>query len=66
MKPHERLEMEIAMEQIAKIVPAMMGAYPCIAKMMKAYFDELVKEGFTEVQALHIVTIQGVTARLGS
>lgn len=66
MKPHERLEMEIAMEQIAKIVPAMMGAYPSIAKMMKAYFDELVKEGFTEVQALHIVAIQGVTARLGS
>lgn len=64
MKPHERLEMEIAMEQIAKIVPAMMGAYPSIAKMMKAYFDELVKEGFSENQALHIVATQGVTARM--
>jgi len=66
MKPHERLEMEIAMEQISKMVPAMMGTYPSVAKMMKAYFDELVKAGFSEAQALIIVAMQGVTARLGS
>ena len=64
MKPHERLELELASDNIAKIVPTMLGLYPAIAQMTKAYFDALVKEGFSENQALHIVATQGVTARM--
>ena len=64
MKPHERLELELASDNIAKIVPTMLGLYPAIAQMTKAYFDALVKEGFSENQALHIVATQGITARM--
>lgn len=66
MKPHERLEMELAADQIAKLSPLMLGLYPSIAKLTRAYFNELIKEGFTEAQALYIVATQGVTARFGS
>jgi len=65
LKPHEKLEFEIMIDNMAKLTPAMLGIYPSIAKLTHSYFNELVKEGFTESQALHIVAIQGVTARLG-
>jgi len=64
MKPHERLELELAADSIAKIQPMMLGLYPAIARLTRAYYNELVKEGFTEAQALHIVSTQGIMARL--
>lgn len=64
MEPHERLEMEMAAEMLAKTLPALLGAYGTVAKAHKAYFDELVKAGFSEQQALHIVSVQGVTGGL--
>ncbi|MEB4785106.1 hypothetical protein P5G60_25595 [Paenibacillus jamilae] len=65
MKPHEQLEFEMAKENILKALPAMLGMYGAVAKASKAYFDELVAAGFSETQALHIVSDQGITARLG-
>jgi hypothetical protein len=64
MKPHEQLELEMAADNIARIKPMMLGLYPAIAQMTRVYFNELVKEGFTEAQALHIVATQGIMARL--
>jgi hypothetical protein len=64
MKPHEKMEIELAAENSERAVPAMIGSYPSIAKMSKAYYNELVKEGFSETQALHIVSSQGVFALL--
>ncbi|MMZ43859.1 hypothetical protein D1872_54270 [compost metagenome] len=65
MKPHEQLEFEMAKENILKALPAMLGMYGAVAKASKAHFDELIAAGFSEAQALHIVSDQGITARLG-
>ncbi|WP_339200390.1 hypothetical protein MKY24_16650 [Paenibacillus sp. FSL P2-0322] len=65
MKPHEQLEYEMAMENMLKVLPAMLGMYGAVAKATKAYYDELIAAGFSEAQALHIVSAQGITARLG-
>ncbi|PFR93485.1 hypothetical protein [Priestia megaterium] len=62
MKPHERAEYEIAKATMEKGVPAMLGAYPSIAKLTMTYYKELVKEGFNEQQALYIVAKQGYLA----
>jgi hypothetical protein len=62
MKPHEQIEMEMMRDQIMKVLPALLGAYSGIAKATKAYYDELVKHGFTEQQALKIVSEQGFMA----
>ncbi|MEC0666314.1 hypothetical protein P8864_10475 [Priestia flexa] len=60
MKPHEKMEYQLAKEQLEKAIPAMLGAYPTLAKLTRNYYKELIKEGFTEDQALHIVTHQGI------
>ncbi|MDT2173271.1 hypothetical protein [Paenibacillus larvae] len=64
MKPHEQMEFELAFESIKKLMPMMLGTYPTIAKLSKVYYDELIKEGFPEDQALYIVAEQGIKARL--
>lgn len=63
-KYESNIEYQMMMDQIQKVMPALMGAYPKIAEITKAYYDELVKQGFTESQALHIVTEQGWRARM--
>ncbi|KAF6636541.1 hypothetical protein ABEW32_11475 [Paenibacillus jamilae] len=65
MKPHEQLEAELSAENMLKILPALLGMYGPVAFATKAYFDQLVSTGFSEAQALHIVSAQGITARLG-
>lgn len=65
MEPHERMEFELAAESMMKALPALLGAYGAVAKASKQYFDELVKAGFSEAQALHIVSTQGITGGLG-
>lgn len=37
-----------------------MELYELIAKCRKKYFDELVKEGFSEAQALEIITAEKI------
>ncbi|MED3932931.1 hypothetical protein [Priestia megaterium] len=62
MKPHEQAEYEIARAAMEKGVPAMLGAYPSIAKLTMSYYKELVQQGFNEQQALYIVAKQGYLA----
>ncbi|MEK4993238.1 hypothetical protein NSS98_25195 [Paenibacillus sp. FSL E2-0274] len=64
MKPHERMEFELAADSLTKALPALLGAYGAVAKAHRAYFLELVKSGFSESQALHIVATQGVLGGL--
>lgn len=62
MKPHEQMEFELMAQQLEKAVPAMLGAYPAIAQLTRAYYQQLKKQGFSEKEALHIVAIQGFNA----
>ncbi|WP_100373095.1 hypothetical protein [Bacillus sp. FJAT-45037] len=62
MKPHEQMEFELMMQQLEKVVPGMLGAYPTIAKLTRSYYLELKKQGFNEKEALHIVSTQGFIA----
>lgn len=62
MDPMQKLEMEMVTDQLIKALPTLMGAYPVISQATKAYFDELKKVGFTQEQALHIVSTQGIMA----
>lgn len=55
MNAHKKLELEMAKDSELEL-------YPIIAQCLKAYFDELINQGFTEQQALHIVAIQGINA----
>lgn len=64
MEAHERMEFELAAEALMKALPALLGSYGAVAKAHRAYFLELVKEGFSEAQALHIVATQGVLGGL--
>jgi uncharacterized pyridoxamine 5'-phosphate oxidase family protein len=50
-----RVEAEIAVDQMIEILPAMLRQVPYQAKVFKAKYDALVKEGFTKEEALDIV-----------
>ncbi|AIQ54546.1 hypothetical protein [Paenibacillus sp. FSL R7-0331] len=58
------MEFELSNDSLMKALPALLGAYPSVARALKAYFDELVKVGFSEAQALHIISVQGVMGGL--
>ena len=49
-------------DAIKEAAPVQMEMYVEIAKLEKAYYDELVKAGFSENQALHIIAVQGAGA----
>ncbi|SFP09982.1 hypothetical protein [Salibacterium halotolerans] len=49
-------------DAVKEAVPLQMELYVEFAKLQKAYFDELVQAGFSESQALHIVSVQGPLA----
>ncbi|QCS52368.1 hypothetical protein [Priestia flexa] len=66
MKPHEEVEYQLAKKQIERVLPAMLGTYPGVAKLMMQYYKNLVKEGFSDKQALYIVTHQGVYAGMNN
>lgn len=49
--------------RLIEIFDAIIKEYPVYAKQYKAYYDALVSVGFTDVQALEIVKIQGYSPR---
>ena len=55
-------EMRSQLDTMKQLVPMQLQIYKGFAKLQKAYYDELVKVGFTKEEALHIVTVQGVGA----
>lgn len=60
MKAHEQLQLEMAIDQIKKMVPFYQEHAKAVAKILKAYYDELVAAGFTDAQALQIVIHHGI------
>ena len=55
-------EIRSQLDAMRQLVPMQLEIYEEFAKLQKAYYDELVKAGFTKEEALHIVTVQGVGA----
>ena len=49
-----RVEMEIALDQIQESMPAMIRKAGLDAQLLKAKYEALVAEGFTEAQALEL------------
>ncbi|ARK32152.1 hypothetical protein [Halalkalibacter krulwichiae] len=48
------------LDALRQAIPLQLELYSEIAKLHKAYYNELVKAGFSKEEALHIVTVQGV------
>lgn len=52
---YTRVELEMAVDQMVDLLPAQLRAYSVHAQALKAKYDALVKEGFSEAAALEIV-----------
>lgn len=49
------IEMEMAIDEVKRNLPYMIQSAAISAKVLKAKYDSLVSEGFTEKQALEII-----------
>ncbi|TCO69522.1 hypothetical protein [Marinisporobacter balticus] len=56
----QKLQMEMAIKEMVKMMPEQIQLCKLVAEQQKIYFDELVKQGFTENQALEIVKVHGI------
>jgi hypothetical protein len=50
-------------KRLAEAAAVMVEMYPVYAKLLKAYYDALIAEGFNPVQALEIVKGTGMFPR---
>lgn len=57
----KNLQIEMAIKELKANLPSMIEFGKLAAKQHKAYYDSLVKEGFTENQAIEIVKKHGLT-----
>lgn len=56
-KTMQRLEAEMAIHNLVQNMDVFIEHQQALAKIRKAKYDALVKEGFTNEQALHIVSV---------
>ncbi|WP_085829049.1 hypothetical protein [Clostridium massiliodielmoense] len=61
----DALNLKNACKEMIENFEIYVEAYKMAAKYEKAYYDELVKEGFSEQQALEIIKHQGAFGALG-
>lgn len=64
MLPHDKLNLELAIDQLKAVSPYFVEIYPEIAKLLHAYYLELIHAGFKEQDAIKIVKHQGWSAGL--
>jgi hypothetical protein len=55
-----RVEMEMALDQFLEGVPVILQMMGPQAKLLKAKYDALVKEGFSEAQAIEIIKVRPI------
>lgn len=52
------IEMEMAIDELKRNLPFFIQSAAVTAKVLKAKYDSLVSEGFTEQQALEIIKVR--------
>ncbi|WP_374964598.1 hypothetical protein [Lysinibacillus sp. RS5] len=55
------LEIQMMMDNLIKWSPLLMKHYVTTAKLRKSKYDSLIAEGFTEQQAIEIITKTPIT-----
>ncbi|HHB2168497.1 hypothetical protein OCB69_22675 [Bacillus cereus] len=57
---YSNIELEMMLDTMKKNLPIQIKYHNELAKLYKARFDALVREGFTQEQALEIVLARGI------
>lgn len=57
---YSNIEFEMMLDEMKKNLPIQIKYHNELAKLYKARFDALVREGFTQEQALEIVLARGI------
>ncbi|MDA2014172.1 hypothetical protein PDM95_00835 [Bacillus cereus] len=57
---YSNIELEMILDNFVKALPIQIRMQREMSKLLKARFDALVTEGFTEQQALEIVKSRGI------
>ncbi|MFE9078690.1 hypothetical protein [Bacillus mobilis] len=59
-KNYTNIEFEMMLDNMIQMMPIQIKYFDELSKLYRARFDSLVKEGFTEQQALEIIKSRGI------
>ncbi|PWA08643.1 hypothetical protein DCC39_14490 [Pueribacillus theae] len=54
---YSQVEIEMLKDEIRKALPGVLAVIPTFAKVTKENYDELIKQGFTSGQAMHMAVL---------